>query len=559
MARWLASSRALLAFCGVLVVLLGALAALQYRWSARVAQADVQREREHLRAAAALFTTGFNAHAERAVAFLQNDASRAVKSGEPLKPVPPLLAELYYLETPADRPSAVRRLTGEGLFAPAPTPAWMTQPRCATATLEQPPALIVPIYEITTAETRGGPAGLHIMNMVQVRGNRCFVAPIDQAWLKATVSPKLLQAFGPTAALDYDFAIVSHNRPDHALYGTPLTARADLRRQFFAAPPSPALPKPLLPSPLNEQASVIIRRVESQAIVGGSPVSDLYGDGAWELQVAHKNMPLAAAFERKRWRDLMLSLAVEVLLGAAIVFLAIGARRMDRLAEQKMRFVAGVSHELRSPVSAIAMLSRNQADGLVAGPDRVKQYGELIHQQARRLNEMVEQSLEYAGIHSGLRRPDRSAVDIRRLIEDAVDARRDALVRAGIEIDLALNPDLPPVWGDPKLLRTALDNLLSNAGKHASAGRWMRVSAVHNPSGKEVLISVEDRGAGIEPAGQAEVFEPFCRGRAAIEAQTPGSGLGLSLVRGAVEAHRGTVTLASVPGRGCTFTMHLPV
>ena len=72
-------------------------------------------------------------------------------------------------------------------------------------------------------------------------------------------------------------------------------------------------------------------------------------------------------------------------------------------------------------------------------------------------------------------------------------------------------------------------------------------------------ISVEDRGAGIDPASQAEIFEPFCRGRAAIEAQIPGSGLGLSLVRSAAEAHRGSVTLESGPGRGSTFTMHLPV
>ena len=98
---------------------------------------------------------------------------------------------------------------------------------------------------------------------------------------------------------------------------------------------------------------------------------------------------------------------------------------MQRLADQKMRFVAGVSHELRTPVSAIGMLSRNQADGLVTGPERVKQYGELIHQQSRRLNEMVEQALQYAGIQSGLRRPAKDDVDVRRLIEESVDARRE--------------------------------------------------------------------------------------------------------------------------------------
>jgi signal transduction histidine kinase len=102
---------------------------------------------------------------------------------------------------------------------------------------------------------------------------------------------------------------------------------------------------------------------------------------------------------------------VEALLAAAIVFVMIGARRMQLAADQKMRFVAGISHELRTPVSAISMLSRNQADGLVAGADRVKQYGELIHQQSRRLSEMVEQTLQYAGVHSGLKRPERQQID----------------------------------------------------------------------------------------------------------------------------------------------------
>jgi signal transduction histidine kinase len=250
---------------------------------------------------------------------------------------------------------------------------------------------------------------------------------------------------------------------------------------------------------------------------------------------------------------------VELLLVVAIAFLVIAARRMQRLADQKIRFVAGVSHELRTPVSAITMLARNQADGLVAGTEKVKQYGELIHQQSRRLNEMVEQTLQYAGIHSGLRKPAKDAIDLASLIHEAIDARREELARGEFEVEIALASDLPQVVGDAKLLRTAFDNLLDNALKHAGSGRWIRVSTAYAAPDKEVHISVEDRGKGIDLTDQADIFEPFCRGRAAVEAQIPGSGLGLSLVRSAAEAHRGSVTLVSEPGRGSTFTMHLPV
>jgi signal transduction histidine kinase len=231
---------------------------------------------------------------------------------------------------------------------------------------------------------------------------------------------------------------------------------------------------------------------------------------------------------------------------------------MQRLADQKMRFVAGISHELRTPVAAIAMLSRNQADGLAAGPDRVKQYGELIHQQTRRLNDMIEQTLQYAGVHSGLPRRVREEIDMRSLVREAVEERRAELERNGFAVEMAVSEDLPPLSGDAKLLRTAVDNLLDNAGKHAAAGRWIRVATAYSAADKEVQVAVQDRGAGVDPADEHEIFEPFSRGRGAIETQTPGSGLGLSLVRSAVEAHGGSVTLVSEPGRGSTFTLHLP-
>ncbi len=545
-------SRTLIAICVALVGLLAALAALQYRWSARVAAADAQREREHLDSAATLFAGEFNGVARQAAQFLQNDARAALRSGKPLAGIPKLIAELYSVEAPARGARRVRRLTAEGLFAPASPPEWMAEPRCMPSVMEEPPALVVPVYDIAATEESSGAGGTRIRRTFRWRSERCFVARIDEAWLRGELFPRLIrQSFGATAVREYDFAVTGAS--GRALYGAP--ARADLRKPFFLLPA--LLPgAPPGQAPAAGEGAVLIQRVET---LGGKGPGRAHGPGTWQLEAARKEAPLAVAFERNRRRDLLLSLGVEALLLSAIAFLVIGARRMQRLADQKVRFVAGVSHELRTPVSAIAMLARNQADGMVAGPEKVKQYGELIHQQSRRLNEMVEQTLEYAGIHSGLRKPARDEVDPGNLIAEAVEARREELSRRGFEVEIALAPNLPPVPGDAKLLRTAFDNLMDNAIKHAAGGRWMRVSAAWAAAEKEVRISVEDRGAGIDPADQAEIFEPFCRGRAAVEAQIPGSGLGLSLVRSAAEAHRGSVTVVSQPGRGSTFTMRLPV
>lgn len=556
------SSRALLGICCALAGLLALFAVVQYRWSTRVAAADLQREKEHLDSAAAFFASEFNKTAEQAVLFLQNDAWAAVKAGERLAGVPKIIGELYYLNIPDNGRRETQRLTAEGRFEPATLPDWIVLPHCAAAAMVQPTALITPIYDMSSTASLGD-GGERMLKTFRWRADRCFVAKIDRKYLSDTLFPQLIRgSFGATAASDYDFAVAARNPPFESVYGKASVERADVRKPFFSVAPLnlPFSNANLGQGPTPGHRAVIVQHVESTIVTRGTTrLVDLFGEGIWTLDVAHKGLPLIAAFERTRRRDLLLSIGVEALLLATIVFLVIAARRMQQLADQKMQFVAGVSHELRTPVSAIAMLSRNQADGLVAGSEKVKQYGELIHQQSRRLNEMVEQTLQYAGIHSGLRRVAKDEVDLSALIQEAVNIRREELALSGFEVEMALDPDLPRVAGDASLLRTAFDNLLCNARNHAQGGHWMRVSASYVATQKEVRISVEDRGAGVDPADQVEIFEPFCRGRAAIEAQIPGSGLGLSLVRSAAEAHRGSVTLESEPGRGSTFTMHLPV
>lgn len=553
-------SRALLLTCGVLMILLAALAVVQYQWSTRVAAADAQREREHLNSAASLFADRFNDIAGQMAEFLGNGARAALESGAHPPAVPKLIAELYYLGFSTQGTPKAKRLTAEGVFVPATLPSWISFTHCTAMMLDHPVAVVTPAYEVPKPETFSG-NGIRILRTFARIPDACFVARLDETYLRDTLLPQIIQqSFGGTDIREYDFSVVWANRPKEAVYGS--IRPPDLRKPFFSIRPVQiAFQKsPSVEAPMQGRTAIFVQHVESTVVTrGGPPARDLFGPGLWQLNVSHKGLPLSATFEARRRRDLLLSLGVEALLAAAILFLVIATRRAQRLADQKMQFVAGVSHELRSPVSAIAMLSRNQADGLVTGAERVKQYGELIHQQSRRLNEMVEQALEYAGIHSGIRRRARDEIDLRRLIEEAVGARRADLAASGFEIEMALDGNLPPVAGDVSLLRTAIDNLLSNAQKHAGSGRWIRVVAAYRAAEKEVRISVEDRGAGIDPADQAEIFEPFCRGRAAVEAQVPGSGLGLSLVRNAAEAHRGSVTLESEPGRGSIFTLHLPV
>jgi two-component system sensor histidine kinase SenX3 len=549
-------SRTLFAIC-LLVALLTTLAVVQFRWSTRVASADAQREQEHLDSSASQFATEFNQIAGQTIAFLQKDAWTALQTGDPLVSVPKIVAEVYYVDLASPNNPNTKRLTPDGLFVNAETPKWVAIPECAVVALQQPLALVSPVYEFAAAESQG-PAGRQVLKTLR-RMNHCFVARIDRDYVRGSLIPDLIRhAFGETANQDYTFAVISSAKPNETLYGTPM--RVDLRKPFFTMSDPHAISQTIFSTGRAPERPVLfVQKVDT--LKGGVrvPLVDLYGPGIWELQVAHKGLPLTDAFQQARWREMLLSMIVELVLAATIIFIMVVARRMQRLADQKMRFVAGVSHELRTPVSAIAMLSRNQADGLVTGGDKVKQYGELIHIQSRRLNAMVEQTLQYAGIQSGLRRPEKRDIDLRTVIHDAVSATFDELTASGFEVEVALAPDLPALSGDPALLRMALDNILSNAKHYSGSGHWIRVSAVYSEGEREVQISVEDRGMGVSPAEQVEIFEAFYRGRAVVDAQLPGSGLGLSLVRSAVEAHHGKVSLKSTPGSGSTFTMHLPL
>ena len=552
------SSRLLLAICGALMVLLIALAVLQYRWSDRVAQADLQREREYLESASTLFSREVAGVIAQATVFLQEDALAALSSGKPTPALPDILEEVYFLELSADGASTAQRLTDGGSFTPSPLPEWLGSPRCAMLLQDKPPTLITPVYDALT-DSSFADGETRILRTFRWRPDRCFVARLDEAHLREALFPDILrQTFGEAASSEYEFAVASVADPDELVFGEPV--RADFQKRFGSTPNRLTVWQSSTAELSPRPSGMIVERRERIIGVGAeTPAPPDPRAEIWELQVSRKGGPLAEAFEQRRRRELALAFGIEGLLLAAVAFLLVGVRRLQLLAEQKMQFVAGVSHELRTPASAIAMLARNQADGLVTEPDKVRQYGELIHQQSRRLNETVEQTLQFAGIHSGFRRPQKNRIALRPILEEVVEARRDEMQRSGVELELAIDDDLPEAAIDAGLVRTAVDNLLSNALKHAESGRWIRLSVSRAPNADEVRISVEDRGPGIDPNDKEEIFQPFWRGRAAMDGQVPGSGIGLSLVRTAAEAHGGAVTVESQPGRGSVFTLHLPL
>ncbi len=225
------------------------------------------------------------------------------------------------------------------------------------------------------------------------------------------------------------------------------------------------------------------------------------------------------------------------------------------MAQQQINFVAGVTHELRTPLAVICSAGENLAHGIVDSPGKVTQYGGVIYREGRRLTDMVEQVLEFAGAQSGRQRYDLRPVNVTEVINRAVAACQSS--KGGFSIETSLDPNLSVVRADAAALQRALQNLISNAIKYDGQSHWARVSA-QTFGGNEVRIRVEDRGMGIDPKEVPHIFEPFYRGQEAVAAQIEGSGVGLSLVKQIVEAHGGSVSVKSTPGIGSKFTISLP-
>jgi signal transduction histidine kinase len=276
----------------------------------------------------------------------------------------------------------------------------------------------------------------------------------------------------------------------------------------------------------------------------------------WRLIVKHPSGSLEAAVNAARRRNIIISTSILGVLGASMALLVLSTRRAQELARQQMEFVAAVSHELRTPLAVIRSAGENLADGVVRDEQQVKKYGDLVRSEGRRLTEMVEQILEFAGIHSGQRGFVLRPVPVAPLVHDVVDSSRALVEAAGIAVEFSIPDQLPPVLGDEAALRRVFQNLVSNAIKYGRAGGWLGVRA--RQAGREIHIAVADRGIGIQPAEQTRIFEPFYRTPDVVAAQIQGAGLGLSLVKRIVEAHGGRITVTSTPGSGSEFTVVLP-
>ena len=578
-----------------MAVLLPLLAALQYYWLGQVSEAATERLQISLRASASRFRQDFNREFIRAYLNFQMDSLAPAQDIEryhlerfehwnQTAPYPRLISDVLVVNYDEQGRPYLRRLNAKARrFELTEWPGELMNLRdqfgqkdessrlnvetsvqnLLEPFAEETPALIVPFPFLPTDKSQGGNPGLP---------SGFTIIKLDLNYLQREFIPSLIQRHFDDSYSEYNLAVISIRHPERVIYSSRYPAidlsPSDVSTRIFglesdevrafatsegastAGGEQPATPQLLL---------IKLREPKNPAVV--SSTSSGEGNGHWQLLIKHRAGSLAAAVSGVRRRNLAISFGILLLLGAGIVMTVISARRAERLARHQINFVAGVTHELRTPLAVICSAGENLADGIVHSPHKVAQYGDVVHREGRRLTDMVEQVLKFAGAQSGQQRYEFRPISAADFVDGALAACQAEIRERDFNVETVIEKDLPPVRGDGAALKRALQNLISNALKYDRESRWARIGAQLGieKHGNEVRITVEDRGLGISSLDLAHIFEPFYRGHEALAAQIKGSGVGLSLVKQIVEAHGGRVTVESTQGAGSVFTLHLPI
>jgi signal transduction histidine kinase len=227
-----------------------------------------------------------------------------------------------------------------------------------------------------------------------------------------------------------------------------------------------------------------------------------------------------------------------------------------KLSQMKSDFVSNVSHELRTPLASIRVFAEFLRLGRVREREKVSEYGEYIETESRRLTQLINNILDFSRIESGRKTYQFERANAQDLVLDSLKTFEVQLAQHGFRVVFeAPERPLPPVIIDADAISRAFLNLLDNAMKYSGDSREIKVRL--SKRDEYVTISVTDHGIGISREERDKIFEKFYRVSTGLVHDVKGSGLGLSIVRHIVEAHRGLLTLNSRPGAGSTFTIYL--
>ncbi|XPP26397.1 MAG: sensor histidine kinase [Leucobacter sp.] len=237
----------------------------------------------------------------------------------------------------------------------------------------------------------------------------------------------------------------------------------------------------------------------------------------------------------------------------------------QRVNAMRRDFIANVSHELKTPIAAVGLLSEAVLEA-ADEPEIVRGFAKKLAKESRRLGELSRDIIQLSEAQATLRPEDREAVSLRAVLRTEVEAHRDYAAQQGVDL-IVTEPDTagrgddaaydPYTMGRPAAIGTVMANLISNAIRHSPEGGHIGIGL--EDRGQDCVVTVTDQGEGISPEHLPRIFERFYRVDTARSRDGGGTGLGLSIARHTMRSHGGDIEVWSQPGVGSTFTLTFPV
>lgn len=600
-----------------LLGLLGLLATLQYRWLGQISDGERARLEKLVQSDTVRFADDFNREIQNAYFNFQtsagvwqsknwNEFNQRLAFWRDKTAYSNLIQDFYFVETGAGD-NLLRYNKETGAFEPAQWSEELNKlkPKLADEKNFEPveakiPALLMPVHEAEKTfdriliRTEKPLEAMPAPKAEMPKRYGVLIIRLDENVIKNQLLPDLVKKyFSASESADYKLAVVGEQKqivfqtgdvgaPDAS---APLLNLSAENYAFFAN-------RELLSKLESEKktegeqkaqgerkSTMVLRKFETKTsnqmvltrksgdqqqveifdTVPSQPrirVFERTGDsGNWILNVQHTAGSLEQFITRTRQKNLAISFGILSLLAVSVLLIFLSAQRAKRLAQRQIDFVSSVSHEFRTPLAVIYSAGENLADGVAKESLQVARYGNLIKGEGKKLTAMVEQILDFAGANSGKKRYDLREASVPEIIENALAECQPLIDEKGIVVEREIAENLPPLIADKNALSQALQNLLGNAVKYSNGGKWVKISAKNG--GGKIKITVEDNGIGISSKDLAHVLEPFYRAKAVVDEQIHGNGLGLSLVKQIVEAHRGNVKIESELGKGSRFTIEL--
>jgi signal transduction histidine kinase len=436
-----------------------------------------------------------------------------------------------------------------------PTTGWQFDPKV--------PAIVHPI--VATGQHSAKPEAETSNSEAPINW---IVVVLDLDYIQNKVLPDLTKLdFSSREGLEYNLAVIAAGRTPQVIYSSGLgfpngnEGSVDSRMNIFGHPPESV--EGDFWQAIKNRESIRNEDWRSFSAPIWFPVIQ-YGSNnePWTLLVQHRTGPLEP-IARSIWhRNLLTSGIVFLLLTCGMCLIAFATRRVQKLAQLRLDFVANISHELLTPIAAIHSVAQNQIDGICDTQADSIQNGLNITGQTRQLADMVKQILLFVSTQNGTIRYNLCPLDVSDIINSVRESIGILVESNGFEVEQGVQEGLPNIMGDLPALSQCLQNLIANAVKYSGKSRWIGISAsvhVGKVNQNEVRIGVQDHGRGISNSELAHIFEPFYRSPDVVDAQIHGTGLGLAVAKRIAQAMGGRLSVVSELNVGSTFTLHLPV